>query len=134
VHVTLTASPDPATVGRPLTYTATVANTRSEATKNVTLYFMMTSLPADPVSHAPAEPAFASAALEGAHCENPDGKTFICPLGSLPPGRSLTARFVVVPKTPTLYRAQFSAQVYTHVEGEAYSANAQAVRQVLVHA
>jgi hypothetical protein len=41
---------------------------------------------------------------------------------------------VIVPKTPTLDRAQFAAQVYTHVDGETDSANSQAVRQVLVHA
>jgi len=38
-----------------------------------------------------------------------------------------------VPKLATLYRAQFAAGAYTHVQGEAYSANSQAVQQTLVH-
>ena len=59
---------------------------------------------------------------------------FICLVGSFAPGRVVTARFVVVLATATMSQAQFAAQVYTHVEGEAYSANSQAVQHTSVRA
>jgi hypothetical protein len=133
IRIALSAAPDPVSVGNRLTYTATITNMRAEASKSVTLYFMMRSLPADPVSHAPAAPTFVSATVPGGHCQNAE-KVFICPLGTLTPGRPVTARFVIVPKTATVYRAQFAAQVYTHIDGEPYAANSQVVLQTSVHA
>ena len=131
VRLSLTDSPDPAAVGAPLTYTATVTNTRPGVSAGVTLYFEMRFLPADPQTHQPASPEFVSGTTSTHGCRlHDDG--FICPLGRLPAKAVVTARFVVVPKLATMYRAQFAGGAYTHVQGEPYSANSDAVQQTMV--
>jgi hypothetical protein len=131
VLITLADSPDPVAKGAPVTYTATITNTQPVESASVTLYFGMSSLPADPLTHLPAKPAFRSGSTSVHTCRKLDA-TFICPLGRLPARAVVTARFVVVPKIATLYRAQFAGSAYTHVQGEAYSANSEAVQQTLV--
>ncbi len=87
ISITGTASPDPATVGQPLTFTLTVTN--DSDTQNVGLKDFL-----------PSGATFVSATPSQGRCAEGHDSEIACQLGEVPSGGSATVEVVVTPTAP----------------------------------
>jgi uncharacterized repeat protein (TIGR01451 family) len=87
ISVTQTFSPDPATVGEPLTFTVTVSN--DSATQHVGLKDFLSP-----------EATIVSATPSQGSCHVSDLSDVLCPLGEVPSGGLATVTVVVTPTAP----------------------------------